>query len=251
MAILLCLVQTASAVAAKSPEKTASGDFFGPSDIYTGEIALESLQPHREITLVTTPTASGRQVWLSPDPIGEAGGLNLYGFVGSDPLKAVDPLGLAWEITPTQGLHYNDRKSKFGFKLESADGKTCAVPMGGKHTFDQAKADKILRKSMAREGTWKGLVDLVDDAHGSSGFKNKNYLKNLGDSMKLGGAIGIAIGAIYGVERLRKKVAPICTKIQNGEQLSDNDKFEFLQAVDESGVPGKDAIGVQFGVTYF
>ena len=32
--------------------------------------------------------------WLSRDPIGEKGGLNLYGYVGNDPMNGVDPLGL-------------------------------------------------------------------------------------------------------------------------------------------------------------
>jgi RHS repeat-associated protein len=32
--------------------------------------------------------------WLSRDPLGEAGGLNLYGYVGNDPVNATDPLGL-------------------------------------------------------------------------------------------------------------------------------------------------------------
>lgn len=32
--------------------------------------------------------------WLTRDPIGEAGGINLYGFVSNDPVNAVDPLGL-------------------------------------------------------------------------------------------------------------------------------------------------------------
>jgi RHS repeat-associated protein len=32
--------------------------------------------------------------WLSRDPLGEEGGLNLYGFVGNNPVSAVDWLGL-------------------------------------------------------------------------------------------------------------------------------------------------------------
>jgi len=32
--------------------------------------------------------------FLQPDPIGYAGGLNMYGYVGNDPLNLVDPLGL-------------------------------------------------------------------------------------------------------------------------------------------------------------
>jgi RHS repeat-associated protein len=33
--------------------------------------------------------------WLSRDPIEEEGGINLYGYVGGDPLNWVDPLGLS------------------------------------------------------------------------------------------------------------------------------------------------------------
>jgi hypothetical protein len=33
--------------------------------------------------------------FLSPDPIGIAGGINLYGYVGNDPLDSVDPRGLS------------------------------------------------------------------------------------------------------------------------------------------------------------
>ena len=39
-------------------------------------------------------TVSGRPQWLSRDPIGENGGINLYAYVGNNPVNATDPLGL-------------------------------------------------------------------------------------------------------------------------------------------------------------
>ncbi len=39
-------------------------------------------------------TALGRSSWPNRDPIGEQGGVNLYGFVANDPTDAFDPLGL-------------------------------------------------------------------------------------------------------------------------------------------------------------
>ncbi len=41
--------------------------------------------------------------WLSRDPIGEKGGLNLYGYVGNDPVNGIDPLGLL-QLDPVQNL---------------------------------------------------------------------------------------------------------------------------------------------------
>jgi uncharacterized protein RhaS with RHS repeats len=34
------------------------------------------------------------QRWLNQDPIGERGGINLYGFVGNNPVSSIDPRGL-------------------------------------------------------------------------------------------------------------------------------------------------------------
>ena len=36
------------------------------------------------------------QRWLNRDPLGEGGGLNVFGFVGNGPIHRVDPLGLYW-----------------------------------------------------------------------------------------------------------------------------------------------------------
>ncbi len=52
---------------------------------------------HKELGLVFTlyrayDPATGR--WLSRDPIGEDGGINLYGYVSNDPINLVDPLGM-------------------------------------------------------------------------------------------------------------------------------------------------------------
>ena len=54
---------------------------------------LQPPQPRREIGLAPTRIASGLSLWPSRDPIGEQGGLNLYGFVYNDPLFWFDVLG--------------------------------------------------------------------------------------------------------------------------------------------------------------
>ncbi len=40
--------------------------------------------------------------FINRDPIGEAGGLNLYGFVGNSPTNRVDPFGEKWQIPKLQ-----------------------------------------------------------------------------------------------------------------------------------------------------
>lgn len=53
--------------------------------------------------------------WLSRDPLGEAGGINLTAFCGNDPINKVDPIGL--ENTPSC---YNPER---GFPMQDFSGK--------------------------------------------------------------------------------------------------------------------------------
>ncbi|HWB05279.1 MAG TPA: RHS repeat-associated core domain-containing protein [Verrucomicrobiales bacterium] len=46
--------------------------------------------------------------WLSRDPIGEAGGINLYGFVGNETINSVDILGLDSTWSRLRGVPYNE-----------------------------------------------------------------------------------------------------------------------------------------------
>ena len=76
-----------------TPKNSRLGFFGNPSGRTLGRRHL----PHR-----TAPgyrgsrykTASGRPKWLNADPAGLAGGLNLYAYVGNDPIAFVDPSGL-------------------------------------------------------------------------------------------------------------------------------------------------------------
>jgi len=91
--VLCCAIARVEAVSIP-PQKTASwGTEESPSGRFNNPPS-----PNQDCIRVPASggyeVASGRAEWLSRDPIGEEGGLNLYGYVGNDPVNLTDPFGL-------------------------------------------------------------------------------------------------------------------------------------------------------------
>ena len=89
------------------PSKKRVWKIFSTSRFRTGKTASQLVESHREKQPTPTKTASGVLYygyryyspslgrWLSRDPIGEMGGLNLYGYVDNDVMNYVDTDGMA------------------------------------------------------------------------------------------------------------------------------------------------------------
>ena len=94
--------------------------------------------------------------FISRDPIGYAGGLNLFGYVGNDPVGAVDPTGEKWkEILGVTG-------NVVGGILGAFEGGIGAVPgaaiLGGIGTYVGARLDGASIPQAAVEGTADGVM---------------------------------------------------------------------------------------------
>jgi RHS repeat-associated protein len=55
--------------------------------------------------------------WLTRDPLGEAGGMNLYAFVGNNPVNWVDPWGLAIINYSDYEVYYKPEETEFAFPI--------------------------------------------------------------------------------------------------------------------------------------
>ena len=84
--------------------------FFGDAQQSHRENRPQSLQPRQGNRLSLTKTVSGRTYWPSRDPIGERGGMNLYGMVGNDAVGRFDFKGLTgWQTNDAPQPEDDDR----------------------------------------------------------------------------------------------------------------------------------------------
>jgi len=142
---------------------------------YTGHWTHESglvMAPYR----VYDPVL-GR--WLSEDPIEEAGGVNLYGYVGNGPVGSWDPLGLEFDYSGNPAIRDKIdalRKASPSFDnsvkaLESCKKKYTAEPTLPGYSHGSVADGKIyfpvgdaLSTFNVAHNTWHGVQDAYPEA---------------------------------------------------------------------------------------
>jgi hypothetical protein len=69
----------------------ADSDKCDTSEFGAACVGISGEEIHKEVRRLVASVLDR----MSRDPIGEQGGINLYGYVGNDPVNAIDPGGLA------------------------------------------------------------------------------------------------------------------------------------------------------------
>ena len=92
--------------------------------------------------------------WLSRDPIGEAGGVNLYGFVGNDPVNRWDYLGLDFWIEESTSIEPAPHVSISVGKPEP--GKYKSYSFGVNQIFDDSQFHNASLHGIVYEDVVKG-----------------------------------------------------------------------------------------------
>ncbi len=95
--------------------------------------------------------------FLQPDPIGQAGGLNLYAYCGNDPINGADPSGLDATTQPIPGVVYNYGSNDQYSGYERLDGGWVDTTPGhadGSVTTNGPNPGTELHQTQTADGTW-------------------------------------------------------------------------------------------------
>ena len=112
--------------------------------------------------------------WTTRDPLGEDGGMNLYGAMLNNPVNFVDPLGLLTEVIVWQPSGWG--RSSFGHVSVNINGTTYSFEPDGMRIMPSAD---YLAKNTFREGV--GMVlNITAEQEASLGTFLKNYNKDYG-----------------------------------------------------------------------
>ncbi|MCI5227696.1 MAG: RHS repeat-associated core domain-containing protein, partial [Candidatus Electrothrix sp. AX2] len=105
--------------------------------------------------------APGVGRWINRDPIGEAGGINLYGFVGNGPVNWVDPNGFTTLTGTLTGAELGSFAGPFGAAVGAVVG-TVAMYFGGKWILDHLAKENSEDTESNEAGKCEGN-DPLDD----------------------------------------------------------------------------------------
>ena len=95
--------------------------------------------------------------WISRDPIGEEGGLNLYGFVGNDPVKQIDPDG-RYVISLISNFNKNSFKWTASIVVRIHWEKTCELAYTGILRYeDQVAATQKAQEKWSGDFRWSRM----------------------------------------------------------------------------------------------
>jgi hypothetical protein len=120
--------------------------------------------------------------WLSRDPIGENGGINLYWYVLNNPINAIDPLGLLDLnlFNPTDKLHNWSQNAPDDARTYTVGGHGNPSTMLNVNTFIfPADLAKIIRNDPAYKDTQ--VVKLYSCETGDVDKKKKPFAEKLAD----------------------------------------------------------------------